>query len=163
MRDDQARLEDILRAIGDIERYAHRGRSHFDNDELLQAWMIHHLAVIGEAAARLSPALRESHPEVPWSGTIGMRNVLVHGYFTIDLGEVWGTVEQGVPALREQIEAILRELGPAGPRTISEHVRPYLLTPCPTVAPRPDTASSETGVARTIPQFDNADALSRRG
>lgn len=99
MRDDQARLEDILRAIGHIERYARRGRSHFDSDELLQAWMIHHLAVIGEAAARLSLTLRESHPEVPWSGTIGMRNVLVHGYFTIDLDEVWGTVEQGVPAL----------------------------------------------------------------
>jgi uncharacterized protein with HEPN domain len=127
LRDDQARLEDILRAISHIERYANRGRSGFDLDELLQAWMIHHLAVIGEAAARLSLALRESHPEVPWSGTIGMRNVLVHGYFSIDLDEVWGTVERRVPALREQIEVILRELGSSGPPAVSERLRPYLL------------------------------------
>jgi uncharacterized protein with HEPN domain len=130
LRDDQARLEDILRAIGLIERYARRGRSSFDDDELLQAWMLHHLTVIGEAAVRLSLALREGHPEVSWSGIIGMRNVLVHGYFSIDLEEVWRTVERGVPALREQIEAILRELGPGGPPAISEHLRPYLLVTC---------------------------------
>ncbi len=35
-----------------------------------------------------------------------MRNVLVHGYFAIDLEEVWATVERRVPALRRQIEAI---------------------------------------------------------
>lgn len=93
MRGDQTRPEDILRALDHIERYATGGRSGFDRDELLQAWMIRHLAVIGEAAARLSLPLRESHPEVPWSGIIGMRNVLVHGYFSIELDEVWGTVE----------------------------------------------------------------------
>jgi uncharacterized protein with HEPN domain len=127
VRDDQTRLEDILRAISHIERYATRGRSGFDRDELLQAWMIRHLAIIGEAATRLSLALRESHPEVPWSGIIGMRNVLVHGYFSIELEEVWGTVERYVPGLRPQIEAILRELGPSGPPTVSELLRPYLL------------------------------------
>lgn len=107
MRDDQTRLEDILRAISHIERYATRSRSGFDRDEL-------------------SLALRESHPEVPWSGIIGMRNVLVHGYFSIELEEVWGTVERYVPGLREQIEAILRKLGPSGPPTVSELLRPYL-------------------------------------
>ena len=89
--------------------------------------MIHHLAIIGEAAARLSLTLRASHPEVPWSGMIGMRNVLVHGYFSVELEEVWGTVERYVPRLREQIEAILRELGPSGPPAVSELLRPYLL------------------------------------
>ena len=127
MRDDQTRLEDILRAISHIERYATRGRSGFDRDELLQAWMIHPLAIIGEAAARLSLTLRASHPEVPWSGMIGMRNVLFHGYFSVELEEVWGTVERYVPRLREQIEAILRELGPSGPPAVSELLRPYLL------------------------------------
>ncbi len=127
MRNDQARLEDILRAISLIERYAGRGRPAFDRDELVQSWMVHHLTLIGEAAARLSPALRDSHPEVPWPGVIGMRNVLVHGYFSIDLDEVWATVERHVPVLRSQIEKILRELGWGGPRSVSECVRPYRL------------------------------------
>ncbi len=96
------RLEDILRAISLIARYADRGRPGFDRDELVQAWMVHHLTLIGEAAALLSPALRDRHPEVPWP-VIGMRDVLVHGYFSIDLDEVWATVERHGPVLRSQI------------------------------------------------------------
>jgi uncharacterized protein with HEPN domain len=106
--------------------YARRGWSSFEHDELLQVWMIHHLAIIGEAAARLSPALRQGHPEVPWSAIIGIRNVLVHGYFSIDLDEVWGITQQ-LPALRNQIGAILRDLGHTGPG-VSEDLRPYALT-----------------------------------
>jgi uncharacterized protein with HEPN domain len=56
-----------------------------------------------------------------------MRNVLVLGYFSIDLDEVWATVERHVPVLRSQIEEILRELGWGGPRSVSECVRPYRL------------------------------------
>jgi len=108
LRNDRARLEDILRAIAPIARYAEGGRAAFDQDELVQSWMIYHPTLIGEAAARLSSALREHHPEIPWVRVIGMRDVLVHGYFSIDLEEVSVTVERRVPALQRQIEAILR-------------------------------------------------------
>ena len=47
--------------------------------------MIHHLQIIGEAAARVSNELREKHPEVAWGGMIGIRHVLVHGYFETDV------------------------------------------------------------------------------
>lgn len=124
MRDDRARLEDILSAIDSIARYAEDGRPAFDRDELVQTWMIYHLTLIGEAAARLSSALRDSHPEVPWPGVIGMRNILVHGYFAIDLEAVWATLERQVPALRRQIEVILR---PGGPTSVSEPLRAYQL------------------------------------
>jgi len=126
LRDDRARLEDILSAIGSIARYSERGRPAFDGDELVQSWMIYHLTLIGEAAARLSSALRDHHPEVPWPRVIGMRNVLVHGYFAIDLEEVWVT-ERRVPALRRQIEAILRGEPSGGPPSVSERRRTYQL------------------------------------
>ena len=50
MRDDRERLLDILEAIERIERYAARGREAFENDELLQTWVVHHVQIIGEAA-----------------------------------------------------------------------------------------------------------------
>jgi uncharacterized protein with HEPN domain len=53
MRDPQERLRDILDAIARIERYAARGRHAFDQDELIQVWIVHHLQIIGEAAAQL--------------------------------------------------------------------------------------------------------------
>lgn len=120
MRNDRARLEDILEAIASIARYTARGRSAFDRDELIQSWMVYHLTVIGEAAARLTPELRDDHPEVPWPRVI-------HGYFAIDLEEVWVTVDQRVPVLRSQIEAMLHGNTAAGPGTISEQPAAYRL------------------------------------
>lgn len=59
MRDPKERLRDILDAIARMERYAARGRQAFEQDELVQVWMLHHLQIIGEAAAHLGPiALR---------------------------------------------------------------------------------------------------------
>jgi uncharacterized protein with HEPN domain len=125
VRDDRARLEDILQAIRSIARYASRGRPVFDRDELVQSWMVYHLTLIGEAAARLSPEVRDRHPEIPWPRVIGMRNILIHGYFAIDLEEVWVTVEERVPVLQNQIEAILR--GDTGPRTVADPRPAYRL------------------------------------
>lgn len=65
---------------------------------------------IGEAARNLSDALRDRHPDVPWSQIIAMRNTLVHDYFGVDVEEIWSTVEKDLPALKRQVETILEEL-----------------------------------------------------
>jgi uncharacterized protein with HEPN domain len=107
MRRDLERLADILEAIQHIERYACRGRSAFETDELLQTWMVHHLQVVGEAAAQLSSEFRERHPEVPWREVTAMRNLLVHAYFRVHLDEVWIAVERDIPQLKAQVQALL--------------------------------------------------------
>lgn len=107
MRDDRERVLDILEAIERIERYTIQGRATFAHDELIQNWVVHHLQIIGEAARALSPALTTAHPEVPWSQIIGMRNILVHHYFTIDVDVVWSAVEHDLPDLKKSMEAIL--------------------------------------------------------
>lgn len=84
MRRPVERLRDILSAIDAIERYRDRGRTAFDQDELLQAWFLLHLQIIGEAARTLPDAVRDMAPDIPRSKMIGMRNILVHGYFNID-------------------------------------------------------------------------------
>ena len=60
MRDRQERLRDILEAIERTEKYAARGKAAFDEDELVQVWILHHLQVIGEAARSLDPELEGS-------------------------------------------------------------------------------------------------------
>ena len=110
MRDDREKLCDILEAIERIERYAIQGRQSFEQDELIQTWFIRHLEMIGEASRALSSATREHHPDVPWTQMIGMRNILTHNYFEIDLDVVWSVVEHNWPELKPKIEAILKSL-----------------------------------------------------
>ena len=110
MRDDRERLLDIQEAIARIEKYAAQGREAFEHDELIQTWMLRQLQVIGEAARAMSEDFRVQHPELAWADMIGMRNVLVHIYFGIDLDLVWQAVEQSVPRLKQQVETILQSL-----------------------------------------------------
>jgi uncharacterized protein with HEPN domain len=110
MRDPKERLRDILEAIAAIDRYRDRDRSAFDQDELLQVWFLRHLQIIGEAARRLPEEIRNLAPDIPWHKIIGMRNILVHGYFAIDLDVVWDAVQRDVPLLKPAVEALLKKL-----------------------------------------------------
>ncbi len=110
MRSDRERLLDILEAIERIEKYAKQGKEAFAKSDLIQNWMIRYIQIIGEAAARLTEATRSANPDVPWTEIVGMRNILVHQYFGIDIEAVWNAVEKNLPALKTQIERMLREL-----------------------------------------------------
>ncbi|MCK9377576.1 MAG: DUF86 domain-containing protein [Syntrophobacterales bacterium] len=111
MRDDREKLLDIFEAIEQIEKYAVQGREAFESNELIQIWHVRHLQVIGEAARTLSSTFKDRHPQISWTRIIGMRNILVHHYFEIDLPVVWEVVENELPPLKEQVEAILRQEG----------------------------------------------------
>lgn len=114
MRDPKERLRDMLEAIGAIERYVGRGRAAFEQDELLQGWFVRHLQIIGEGARTLPEDVRALAPDVEWSKIIGMRNVLVHGYFDIDLDIVWNAGSRDAPALRPRLERLLKQLEELG-------------------------------------------------
>ena len=79
------RIRHMLHAIQEIERYAIEGEKISRRDELVQAWIVHHLQILGEAARSIEEPFRNRYPEVPWPDIIGMRHVLVHEYRAIDL------------------------------------------------------------------------------
>jgi len=108
MRDDKERLLDIFEAIENIEKYAVRGRAVFESDELVQTWILHHLQILGEAAARISDDFQERHPTIPWFKIIGMRNILVHDYFRIDIEAVWSVVKNDIPVLKKAIGEMMK-------------------------------------------------------
>jgi uncharacterized protein with HEPN domain len=110
VRDPCERLRDILEAIAAIARYRDRDRAAFDRDELLQSWYLRHLQIIGEAARALPDEVRSVAPSIPWPKIIGMRNILVHGYFAIDTDIVWDAATRDVPALKPEVEQLLTRL-----------------------------------------------------
>lgn len=105
---------DVLEAIDRIEKQEIPDRETLDREPLIQVWALHHLQIIGEAASALAPEFRRRFPDIPWSQVIGMRNILVHHYFGIDLDLVWTAVKRDLPLLREQIREILHHLERAG-------------------------------------------------
>lgn len=102
MRDDREWLLDILEAIERIERYSSRGRQAFEEDELIQSWILHQLQIIGEALCNISEDFKRDHREFPWKESIGMRNILIHRYFELDENIVWMVVIRDLPALEEK-------------------------------------------------------------
>ncbi len=74
-------------------------REGFDKDENLRLALAHLLQTIGEAARRVSGEYREAHPEIPWSGIVGMRHKVVHDYMDVDEDVVWKTAVEEIPRL----------------------------------------------------------------
>lgn len=111
MKDDSLYLVDMLQRARRIEAFTRGGRDEFFASELIQDAVLRNFEVIGEAATRISDGLREQHPEIPWRRVIGFRNVLIHGYGRVSLKQVWEAVETAVPALKAELESILRARG----------------------------------------------------
>ena len=113
MSRDKAYLLDILQAARAIQRFV-EGVTKEDfiaNEEKYEA-VNRKFEIIGEAANRLSPALRQAFPDVPWKLVTAMRNILIHDYDDVDLNVVWKTVQDDLPALVLKLEAYLASLPP---------------------------------------------------
>lgn len=80
------------------------------NDEK-RAAVERQLFVIGEAAARLPDEWKQQRPEVPWRKIIGLRNLLAHGYWVIDVEELWDVARNKVPEFVAELRPLLDEAG----------------------------------------------------
>jgi len=112
MRPATERLRDMLMAIDGIERHTSGGKAQFAQDDVLQGYVAYQLMMLGEAAYKMSRSIQRRYQEIPWRQISGLRHVLVHGYFAVDLDIVWGVVERDLPSLRVQLERVLSDLAP---------------------------------------------------
>jgi uncharacterized protein with HEPN domain len=109
-RDYRAYLEDILEAAGAAREFvAGMGKDELDKDRRTRDAVVRNLEIIGEAAKKLPDQTRRDHPEVEWKKIAGLRDILVHDYFGIDMDIVWDIVQNKLPVLVEQIQHILDE------------------------------------------------------
>lgn len=108
--DDRARLADMLdHAREALEMAAGRERADLDGDRQFRYALTHLVEIVGEAAAHVSDASRRRHTQIPWTGIVGVRNRLVHGYSDVDLDVLWRIVQDDLPALIPQLENALKE------------------------------------------------------
>lgn len=115
MRTDRLLLRDILDSIAEVMDAVPASEEEFNASKYVQSHVLRHIQIIGEASWRLSAALKDQNPCVPWKKIAGMRHVLVHDYFQVNWARVYQTARDHVPPLKPQIESILASL-PAAPQ-----------------------------------------------
>ena len=108
---DITRLSHIIEAIDNLFEFT-KGISfdEYKGNKILRFAVIKNLEIIGEAAYLLTNEFKEKHPEVEWKVIIGMRHVLVHGYYQISDEMVWATIQTELLPLKEKVELYKREL-----------------------------------------------------
>ena len=103
--DDETRLKHIREAALEAQEMVRDAtREDLDTDRKLSLAVVRLLEIIGEAANGLSSEYKQSRPDLPWTGMIGMRNRLIHGYFELNLDIVWQTVQEELPYLQEKLD-----------------------------------------------------------
>jgi len=107
VKDPTVFLRHILDAIARIETYAAAGEEAFRAEPMRQDAIVRNLEIIGEAVRQLPAEFHAEVPGVDWGAAIGMRNWLIHGEAVVDLGIVWQTVTDDVPAMKKAVEALL--------------------------------------------------------
>lgn len=110
-RDYKAYINDITEAIHRIELYvADLDIDEFSDSSLYQDAVVRNLEIIGEAIKHIPDALRKKYPNVEWKKIAGLRDILAHSYFGIDIEIVWDVVQNKIPELKEQINLILSKI-----------------------------------------------------
>jgi uncharacterized protein with HEPN domain len=106
--EDKIRLQHMLDAALEIQQYALSStRDDLDDDRKLVHSIVRLLEIIGEAASQISKQLQNETPSILWPILIGMRNRLIHAYFSINLDVVWSTSTEDIPPLIEELNNIL--------------------------------------------------------
>jgi uncharacterized protein with HEPN domain len=107
-------LGHILEAVSRIHEYLEDvDEVGFLSNHLVQDAVIRNFEIIGEASKnieRVAPEFVAAHPELPLSFAYDMRNILAHGYYKVDLGVVWKTIERDLPYLKEQVSLAVKAL-----------------------------------------------------
>ena len=118
MSRDPLRLGDylghILEAISQIQSYCEDiDEVSFITNRMIQDAVIRNFEIIGEASKnveRVAPEFVAAHPDLPLAFAYDMRNLLAHGYYKVDVGVVWKTIERDLPYLQQQVTIALRNL-----------------------------------------------------
>jgi uncharacterized protein with HEPN domain len=103
-------LDDISEAVSKILEYtADLDREDFGRDIKTQDAVVRRLEIIGEATKCIPVAFRKRYPLIPWRRMAGLRDVLIHGYFGIELEKVWEVIEVELPKLNSQLIGLLEK------------------------------------------------------
>ena len=110
MRNYKLYLKDMFDAVIKIEKYTD-GMSfqQFEKNDLVIDGVIRNLEVIGEASKQISSELRKKMGAIEWKKISGLRDILIHAYFGVDIQIIWDIVQNNIPILKKSLHIYLKK------------------------------------------------------
>ena len=110
MRDYKLYLDDIVEAAKRIEKYT-KGLTleKLKRNELIIDGVVRNLEIIGEAVKNIPANVKDKYPDIEWKKIAGLRDILAHEYFGIDLEILWDITENKLPELKKEISRLLKK------------------------------------------------------
>lgn len=111
LHDDRAYLFDIAEGCRNIESFiSGMNFEQFERDLKTNLATQQQIIIMGEAANKVSGDIKKRYPTIPWREMIGVRNILVHGYMSVDLKIVWDIAFIKVKNLGPEVDKIIEDL-----------------------------------------------------
>lgn len=110
-KDPKIFLVYILESINEIERNTKNlSQDKFLKLTTIQDAVMRRLEIIGEAVKNLPISFKKKYPEMSWKKIAGLRDILIHEYFGVNLILVWKIVNKDIPKLKKQILELLGKI-----------------------------------------------------
>lgn len=107
-KDNSIYVEHILECTKAILEYMDgKSKEDFLKERMLQDAVTRQIEIIGEATKNISQDFRNAHADIPWKQMAGMRDIIIHEYFDINLDVIFETASQWIPDLKGKIEKLL--------------------------------------------------------
>jgi len=110
-KDPKIFLEHILQCIERVEQYVEGvTKKQFLESVQLQDSVIRRIEIMGEAVKNIPTQIKDKYPDIPWQEIAGMRDILIHEYFGVDLGLTWKVATKDIHQLKKRILKVKKDL-----------------------------------------------------